>query len=241
MAGVSVIRANHRLRLVLGGEGRHNALRARDWRAIGRVARAVAAARDLPCVVVVTGRGHDFSTGVDLHALAAGSRAVADETLFAMEEAVVSLAAIPVPIIARIDGAAWGGGLLLALAADVAIASARATFALPVARHGIVLGERMWALLWRATGLAAARDLVWSGRRIGAAEAEMRGIVARAIATDALDRTVDEVAAEITALSPAVREAWKHASHPRWSAESRTRFVDGESFDRLRCRYRERF
>lgn len=237
MAGISVIRGKDRLRLVLAGEGRHNALRARDWRVIGRVARAIAEARTLPAAVVLTGAGHDFSVGMDLHALAALSLPEADEALAAMDEAVASVAAIPVPVIARIDGAAWGGGLFLALAADVALASGRATFALPVTAHGIVLGERMWALLSGVIAPAVARDMLWSGRTIGAREAEMRGVVSRAVSTDALDQAVDDLVGKVAALAPAIRREWKKTSRAGTGRGARTRFADAEAFEITRRRY----
>lgn len=119
-----------------------------------------------------------------------------------------SLRALPQPTIASVFGYALGGGFELALNCDLVVASEDAMFGLPEVRVGIVPGGGGTQALVRRLGPARAKDLIFTGRRISAAEAHDLGLVARVVDPDALERTTMELAREVCGSSPvAVREA----------------------------------
>lgn len=119
-----------------------------------------------------------------------------------------SIRSLPQPSIASVFGYALGGGFELALSCDVIVASEEAVFGLPEVRVGIVPGGGGTQLLARRLGPALAKDLVFTGRRISAAEAADLGLVARVVERAALGQATTELAREICRSSPvAVREA----------------------------------
>jgi enoyl-CoA hydratase/carnithine racemase len=119
-----------------------------------------------------------------------------------------SLRALPQPTIASVFGYALGGGFELALGCDLIVASDDAVFGLPEVRVGIVPGGGGTQALVRRLGPARAKDLIFTGRRIGAEEAHALGLVARVVERAALEDATMELAREICGSSPvAVREA----------------------------------
>jgi enoyl-CoA hydratase/carnithine racemase len=103
-----------------------------------------------------------------------------------------ALAAIPRPVIAAIDGFALGGGLELALACDLRVASESATLGFPEIHLGVFPGAGGTQRATRLIGPARAKELIWSGRRVGAEEALALGLVERVVPTG----TVVEAALE---------------------------------------------
>lgn len=121
-----------------------------------------------------------------------------------------AIAAVETPLIAAVDGYALGGGCELALLCDFIIAGERAQFGLPEAKVGIIPGGGGTQLLPRRVGPAMAKELIFTGRRIDAAEALRIGLANRAVASDQLNETVDAVVREILSSSPvSVRQAKK--------------------------------
>jgi enoyl-CoA hydratase/carnithine racemase len=119
-----------------------------------------------------------------------------------------SLRALPQPTIASVFGHALGGGFELALSCDLIVASEDATFGLPEVRVGIVPGGGGTQLLGRTIGVARAKELVFTGRRISAVEAQDMGLVIRVVEREALATSTIELAREICRSSPiSVREA----------------------------------
>ena len=150
-------------------------------------------------VVVLSGEGKHFSAGADLSWMHPASEAdeqwnLADARRFAAM--LRRIDTCPKPTLARIQGAALGGGFGLACVCDIAIASEQASFAVSEARFGI-LPSVIGPYVVNAVGRRQARRLALSMRRIGAAEALAIGLVHEVVAPDALDaavqRTVDEV------------------------------------------------
>ena len=132
--------------------------------------------------VVLTGAGgRAFSTGMDLKERAGFS----DEQLRAQRTRIVSLIArvheLPVATIAAVDGFALGGGFELALACDLIVASEAAVFGLPEVKVGIFPGGGSTQTLTWLVGPARARDVILTGRRLSAAEAEAWGVGARVV------------------------------------------------------------
>ena len=119
-----------------------------------------------------------------------------------------SLRAVPQPTVASVFGFALGGGFELALSCDLIVASEDAVFGLPETRVGIVPGGGGTQLLARRIGVARAKDLILTGRRIGAEEAHDIGLVQRVAPREGLADVTVALANEICANSPVgVREA----------------------------------
>jgi enoyl-CoA hydratase/carnithine racemase len=119
-----------------------------------------------------------------------------------------SIRAVPQPTIASVFGFALGGGFELALCCDLIVASEDAVFGLPEVRVGIVPGGGGTQLLARRIGVARAKELIFTGRRVAAAEALDIGIVSRVVERPALESATLELATEICRSSPVgVREA----------------------------------
>lgn len=134
-------------------------------------------------VVVITGDGDKaFCAGADLKER--GQRSVAelyDERRFFRNRWVSSVASMAKPTIAAINGYCLGGGFELALQCDLRIASGNATFALPEVGLGFLPGAGGTQRLPRAVGLQKAKELIFTGRRFDAHEAERLGIVLRVV------------------------------------------------------------
>jgi enoyl-CoA hydratase/carnithine racemase len=119
-----------------------------------------------------------------------------------------SLRAVPQPTVASVFGFALGGGFELALSCDLIVASDDATFGLPETRVGIVPGGGATQLLARRIGVARAKEMIFTGRRIGSEEGRDIGLVQRVAPRAGLAETTMAFATEICANSPVgVREA----------------------------------
>lgn len=145
-------------------------------------ARAIADIRDDAAVraVMVTGAGGAFCSGGDTGWIGGDPDATVDELRHKMlpfYRTWLSIRDLEVPTLAAIDGAAVGAGAAIALACDVRVASSRASFSVPFLRLGIHPGMATTFLLREVAGVAVARDLLLTGRRVGAAEMLRMGIV----------------------------------------------------------------
>ncbi len=156
--------------------------------------------------VVIGGRGTAFCAGADLEYL----RRMADFTLddnmedsAALAETLRTLYTLSKPTIARVQGPAIAGGAGLATVCDIVIASERATFGYTEVRIGFVPAIVMAFLLRKSTQIRV-RELLLSGRIIGAEEAWEKGLVTKVVGGDekALDAYIDEVAGSIAKASP---------------------------------------
>jgi enoyl-CoA hydratase len=155
--------------------------------------RSVAADNDT-WVAVLTGSGRGFCSGLDLedHGTPPGidgltmSR-IAIRAMEYMSDLVPAMRAMPQPIIAAINGPAYGGGMCLPLGADVRIASTSARFRAAGITNGLTGTELgVSYLLPRLVGASRAFEWILSGREIDAAEAERGGLVSRVVADEEL-------------------------------------------------------
>ena len=112
------------------------------------------------------------------------------------------LAAFGKPVIAQIQGFCLGGGLGIALQADIRVAAEDSTFGIPAAKLGIAYGFDMVRRLVSLVGPAHAATLLFTGERIGAAEAARIGLVNQVVAPAALQETVAAMAHGIAANAP---------------------------------------
>jgi enoyl-CoA hydratase/carnithine racemase len=159
--------------------------------------------------VVVSGRGERaFCAGSHIGEFEGLKGRVAEGKLLLEKLVYRQLADLPMPTIAAIEGDALGGGLELALCCDLRIASERARLGLPEVRLAVIPGSGGTQRLPRVVGVARAKELILTGRIIGATEAERIGLVNRVVPAGQALATADEVAVEIADRGPlAVREA----------------------------------
>ncbi len=162
---------------------------------------------------VLTGEGDKaFVAGADIAAMKELS-AVQAERFAGRGQAVLNrIAALPVPVIAAVQGFALGGGCELAMACDLIFASAEAQFGQPEVQLGVIPGFGGTQRLLRRVGLSNALDLCLSGRRIDAMEALRMGLVSRVVEGDVRE-AAREAAEKITRLGPTAVRLCKRAIH----------------------------
>lgn len=191
--------------------------------AADRLARPAADGSRTRCVVV-SGGPKLFAAGADIgefadvdHAdPASDSLALADADHVrriggAFLRALNAVAALPMPTVASISGFALGGGLELALSCDFRIASSRARMGLPEILLGIIPGGGGTQRLARLVGPGVAKDLIFTGRQVDAAEAERIGLVHEVVDAEGLDERVAAFAAQLAAGPPRSLAAAKRA------------------------------
>ncbi len=169
-----------------------NALNA-DLR--GELRQALKAlARDATArVVVLTGAGRAFCAGADLRG-GAGEREFRRVIVDEYNPIIEAMRELPKPIIAKVNGAAAGAGLSLALAADLVVAAESARFVVAFHRIGLVPDSGLTRVLVRALGRHRAFELLLGERHIDAAEAAAAGLVAASVPDARLDEVVDDLA-----------------------------------------------
>jgi enoyl-CoA hydratase/carnithine racemase len=153
--------------------------------------------------VVLGGEGSDFCAGADVAELeqALGHEASVEYGR-SFDEAFSAIAEHPAPVIARVQGAALGGGCQLVVACDLAVAAADASIGIPSARLGIVIGYEGIERLVLAIGPARAAELLFTGRTISGDEASAWGLVNRAVPASSLDTAVRELASAVAEGAP---------------------------------------
>ena len=162
-----------------------------------------------PRVIIVTGAGERaFIAGADIRAMSVMDPIEAKRFSEIGHAAMALLDRSPIPTIAAVNGYALGGGCEVALACDIRIASENANFGFPEVGLGILPGMGGTQRLPRLIGPALAKELIFTGRRIGTDEAREIGLVNRVVPRGEALGAARELAAEIAANGPlAVRHA----------------------------------
>ena len=169
--------------------------------------------------VVFTGAGEKaFCVGGDLKE----REGMTDEAWRAQhlifEQGAARVYHCPVPVIAAVEGFAMGGGCELAVLSDMIVASESAVFAVPEVTRGIFPGIGGTQLLPRIIGAPAAKEMIFTGRRVNAQEAAALGLVNHLVARGQARATALEIAATIADNGPiAVRQAKKAIN---WGSET---------------------
>jgi enoyl-CoA hydratase/carnithine racemase len=170
----------------IDGESRRNSItRAMLSRLAAELQRA-AGSRPLRCVVVTGAGDRAFCAGADLKERAGMSEPEVHRFLSDLRAALRAIETSPKVFVAAINGAALGGGLELALACDLRVMSDAAEVGLPEVGLGIIPGGGGTQRLAREIGVARAKDLVLTARRLGAVDALGWGLVSRTAPPDRL-------------------------------------------------------
>jgi methylglutaconyl-CoA hydratase len=162
-------------------------------------------------VVVLGGRGKSFSAGADLNWMKKAAGYSAEENhrdALALARMLHALARMPKPTVARVHGAAIGGGTGLTTACDIAIASTSAFFAMSEVRFGIIPAA-VSPYVVAAIGARAAHRYFLTAERFDANEARRLGMVHEVCAPDELDARVDAVVAMLLTGGPRAHAAVK--------------------------------
>ncbi|WP_370011598.1 enoyl-CoA hydratase [Nocardia cyriacigeorgica] len=186
-AGFSAVRDGRILRVTISNPGRKNALSYQTMVALGDTFLALG---DDPSVrvVLLTGDGADFCTGADL---AADTNGITPEmTMDAANRLVRAIVNAPVPVIARIRGAAAGVGVGIALAADLVYAADDSYLLLAFINIGLMPDGGAAALVAAAAGRPLATEMALLGKRLPAPAAQQAGLLT-ALPVDELDAAVD--------------------------------------------------
>jgi enoyl-CoA hydratase len=192
---------------------RRNAMSAELTEAWAAAVADLAADRELRAVVV-TGAGRAFCAGGDLAWLAAGPDARVDDLrakMLPFYRTWLSIRQLEVPTIAAVNGAAVGAGLAVALACDLRYAVPSARMSVPFTGLGIHPGMATTWLLPQVTGVAVARELLFTGRAFTGEEAVGLGVVNRTFPAETFLADVLAVAAQIAAQAPVATRLTKVA------------------------------
>lgn len=177
---VTVERREDGVALVRLDRPKMNALSSELLRQLEAAMGAMAA--DPPGAVVVWGGERIFAAGADIAELGEiGPAARASETAERFHRALDAVAALPRAVVAAVNGYALGGGCELALACDFRVAGQGARLGQPEILLGIIPGGGGTQRLARLVGPARAKDMILSGRQVGAAEAAAMGLVDRVV------------------------------------------------------------
>ncbi len=162
-------------------------------------------------VVVLAGRGKSFSAGADLNWMKRAANNGLDDNLNdarALALMLRTLAEMKKPTIARVQGAALGGGMGLAAACDIAVASTKAVFATSEVKFGII-PSAISPYVLRAIGARQAYRYFQSAERIDAGRAREIGLVHETVEPEALDAKVEEIIATLLQGGPQSQTAAK--------------------------------
>jgi enoyl-CoA hydratase/carnithine racemase len=202
MDGIEVTFEPPLARIRLLRPDKRNAISAAMWGALPEICAGINARGDA-LVVVVEGEGEHFCAGADIAEFervyrdAAATKAYCDT----IQDGLNALIALDRPSIAACRGNTIGGGLALALCCDLRFCADDAVLAITPARLGLLYGFAETRRLVEIVGPAAARDLLFSGRRVAPAEALAMRLIDRLVPAADLDAAIGAFAGELSRLS----------------------------------------
>jgi 2-(1,2-epoxy-1,2-dihydrophenyl)acetyl-CoA isomerase len=162
-------------------------------------------------VVVLTGAGRAFCAGQDLREHASNAAATTAELRSVYNPLILAIRGLEKPVIAAVNGVAAGAGVSLALACDLRLAAAEASFVLSFARIGLVPDSGATWFLPRLVGPARAAELAFLGDPVGAEEALRIGLVNRVVPGDALAAEARALAQRLASAAPRALALTKRA------------------------------
>ena len=202
-AGVAILRLNR--------VERRNALSRAMVAELQRAVASCRADRRLRALVIASVSPVAFCAGADLMERALMSDEEVGVFFTDMRRLMDAIADFPVPTVALIEGPALGGGLEMALACDIRLASTEAVLGLTETRLAVIPGAGGTQRLPRVVGLAAAKALVFTGRRVRGAEAQRLGLVHEAFASAEVEAGLAKWCDELASAGPLALRAAKKA------------------------------
>lgn len=189
---------------------RPDVLNAMDWSVFDAISAAVdelAAIEDLR-VVVVSGEGRSFSSGIDTGTFG-DLTGTPHEGIARAQAGGRKLATLPVPTIAKVHGHALGAGLQLALMCDIRIVAEDASMGLLEGKYGIIPDLGGTQRLPRLVGPGWSKKMIWLAERVDGNTAARIGLAEVCVPASDLDRTVDEIVERIAKAPPLATRAAK--------------------------------
>jgi len=196
--------AEHVASVTLDSPGKLNAISVAMWRELAGIFGELARDDGVRCIVV-RGAGGNFAAGADISEFAAVRFDQASGKRFHLEilgAAIEAIRTVPQPVIAAIEGFCIGGGLEIAVACDLRIATAEARLGAPVGKVGFPFALPELLPLLALVGPGVAADLLLAGRVLSGTEAQACGLVQRAVPRDDHARVIEETTRAILAGSP---------------------------------------
>jgi enoyl-CoA hydratase/carnithine racemase len=170
-------------------------------------------------VLFLKGAGDNFLAGADINMLNTWSDVAKTQGSPEVKRILdhhfspTSLEELPIPVIALVDGMAWGMGSEIAIAADIRICTSRASFAQPEINLGIITGGGASQRLPRIVGQAKAMEMILTGKPISAQDADKWGLVSQVVEPEELDAAGMKMAKSIAAKSPLMVKWAKECVH----------------------------
>ncbi len=197
--------------VAIDNPGKRNAIDLEMWRALPSIMAALDR-DDRVHVIVLRGEGNGpFASGADIGEFETARADAESGRVYeaANDAAFWAVAHCSKPVIAMIRGFCLGGGFGLALSCDLRIAADNALFGIPAARLGVSYPPGAVKLVTAVVGAAAAKDLFFTARRIGAAEAQRLGVLQQVVPDAELEATVLALAETIAGNAPLTIKAAK--------------------------------
>jgi crotonobetainyl-CoA hydratase len=205
-----------------------NAVDALTERELENIWQLIESNRDVRAVVLTGGGERAFCTGADMK----GGSGASGLEYWAMARpngfgGIALRRTLDVPVIARVNGHAAGGGFEMVLGCDIVLAAEQATFSLPEARVGRLPLDGGMTLLQRQIPFRAAMGIMLTGRRVAATEALALGIVNEVVPRARLDEAVDRWLKDILSCAPlsvrAIKQVVRQTAHLSASEAQATR------------------
>ncbi|RMG33750.1 MAG: hypothetical protein D6732_11630 [Methanobacteriota archaeon] len=198
-------------KLTITREKALNAINSQVLKELGQAIDKIEENRDIR-IVIITGSGEkSFVAGADISEMVKLSPMEAREFLTQGQRVLDRIENLKAITVARINGYALGGGLELALACDIRIASDNALIGLPEVSLGLIPSFGGTQRLTRVVGSGNAKYLILLGKRLSAQEALEYGIVNEVVAKEELDKAVDNIVSTLSRMAPIALTAAKHA------------------------------
>jgi len=207
-APVLVQEENHIVTVTLNRPDARNALNRALLEELRRVLAAVSNRRDVRAVILTGAGDKAFCAGADLRERLNMPEDQVRAFIPLIRGAITDVERVGCPVIGAVNGVAFGGGMELLLSCDIRIASTSAQMGLTEVSLGIIPGAGGTQRLPRIVGLARAKELIFTARRLSSEEALAYGLVNRVVAPEKLMTAALEMAAEIAKNGPiAVQQA----------------------------------
>lgn len=212
-----------------------NAFTVTMWRRLGEVLDEVSRDGEVR-VLVIQGAGEDaFTSGSDIREFEKMPLEDVNGSFQIMEASISKVEELPIPTIASLNGYALGGGLELALACDLRVATERATLGMPIARLGIMISPKFAKRLVDLIGPSRAKDVLYTGRLIPSSEALGMGLINYFVLSQELKGFTRDLAGKIARHSASSVRAAKAAVSqclpaPLGKDLGEAYFIDGADF-----------